>query len=285
MGIKIPFQLNLGEERIVRADWFPADASPLGTIIVLHGYKGFKDYGMFPAIGTGLSDQWDVITFNFSHNGVGESLTEFTELEKFARNTYSLEQEDLLALVKAVRGGTLPLGSGYDTRPMQWPIYLHGHSKGGGASLLFALDHPDLISGVISWNGTSSLQSLYSEAEKAAMMAEGRAYTMNARTKQQMPLDRVLLEDLERNKERFDLIGRIGSLRVPAVLIQGEKDGAHLMKGSARLVEAQPELRRHLVPDGDHRFNTVHPYEGDTKPFVEALRLTKLWLSDQTGEV
>lgn len=285
MTNKIPFELILGDDRIIRADWFPAEAASQGTVIVLHGYKGFKDYGMFPSIGAALSDHWDVITMNFSHNGVGESLTEFTELEKFARNTYSLEQEDLLELVEAVRGGALPIDGCAGAEPKPWPLYLLGHSKGGGGALLFALDHLELVSGVISWNGTSDLPALYTEAEKAAMLGEGRAYTVNARTKQQMPLDRVLLEDLDRNRERFDLIGRVGSLRVPAVLIQGEKDGANLLRGSAKLVEAQPQMSWHLVPDGDHRFNTVHPFEGETEPFREALRLTKLWLRDQSGEV
>lgn len=37
------------------------------------------------------SEHYDVITFNFSHNGVGENLLEFTELETFAVNTYSCE--------------------------------------------------------------------------------------------------------------------------------------------------------------------------------------------------
>jgi pimeloyl-ACP methyl ester carboxylesterase len=137
-----------------------------------------------------------------------------------------------------------------------------------------------LVDGVISWNGVADLD-LYSDAEKASMRSEGRAYTLNARTKQQMPLDAIILEDLEQNRERFDLVGRIGQLRVPAVLIQGEKDTDKLLKGSARLVAAQPNLGWHLVPEGDHRFNTVHPYEGASEAFREAIRLTRLWLEDQ----
>lgn len=276
----IAFELAPAEDRIIRGDWFPSRESSHGTVIVLHGYKGFKDYGMFPYIGRELSVQWDVITFNFSHNGVGAELTEFTELEKFARNTYALEQDDLLELVTAVRTGKLPLTS--DKQPLPWPIYLLGHSKGGGAALLFALDHPQLTAGVISWNGIADLD-LFSAEEKRLMQTEGRAYTVNARTKQQMPLDRVILDDLEQQRSRYDLLERIGTLQVPAVLIQGEKDGKRLLQGSARLTQAQPQLAWHLVPEGDHRFNTVHPYTGSTNAFLEAIRLTRLWLGDQIG--
>lgn len=273
----ISFTLTPDNNRTIRADWYVSKEEPLGTVIVMHGYKGFKDYGMFPRIGETLSGQWDVIVFNFSHNGIGEDLTEFTELEKFARNTYSLEQEDLLAVVQAVRTGNVPASG---RQPAAGPLFLLGHSKGGGGALLFALDHPDLVSGVISWNGVADLD-LFSPEEKSRMQAEGRAYTVNARTQQHMPLDRVILEDMERNKERFNLIARIGSLRVPAVLIQGERDSDRLLRGSARLTEAQPNLRWHLVPEGDHRFNTVHPYAGDSEAFREAVRLTLLWLGDQ----
>lgn len=270
------FQLRPSADRIIRADWYrPADASSRGTVLVAHGYKGFKNYGMFPRIGELLSEDYDVIVFNFSHNGIGEEMAEFTELEKFARNTCSLEQHDLLALVEAVAGGRLPTGDG--NQPETGRLFLLGHSKGGGGVLLFGLDHPELVDGIISWNGIASFD-LYSEEEKRMMREEGRAYTVNARTKQQMPLDRVVLEDLEANAERFDLVGRIRSLRIPAVLIQGERDGKHLLAGSSRLKEAKPELEWLMVPGGDHRFNTVHPYEGDTEAFLEAVRLTRKWL-------
>ncbi|WP_438446373.1 alpha/beta hydrolase family protein [Gorillibacterium sp. sgz5001074] len=276
MERKQAFRILLEGDRVIRGDWYGAE-EPRGTVIVCHGYKGFKDYGMFPRIGQLLSDRWDVVLLNFSLNGVGDSLVEFTELEQFARNTFSAEQEDLQQVVKAVREGRLPVESG--RQPANRPVFLLGHSKGGGGVLLFALDHPELVDGVISWNGISRLD-VYSDDEKKAMRETGRAYTRNARTGQDMPLDRVILEDMDANRERFDLIGRIPGLRVPAVLIQGEKDSAHHLKGSARLVEAQPKLHWHLVPEGDHRFNTVHPYAGDTDAFLEAIRLTALWLED-----
>lgn len=279
MAYYTSFQLQPAEDRIIRADWYrPTGGGSRGTVLVAHGYKGFKNYGMFPRIGELLSERYDVIVFNFSRNGVGASLTEFTELEKFACNTCSVEQEDLLELARAVTGGALPAPGG--VQPEAERIFLLGHSKGGGAALLFGLDHPELVNGVISWNGIADFD-LYSEEEKRLMRSSGRAYTVNARTKQHMPLDRIILEDLEANKERFHLIGRIGTLQIPAVLIQGEKDGQRLLAGSARLKEAQPALDWRQVPGGDHRFNTVHPYEGDTEAFLEAIRLTREWLDGQ----
>ena len=61
-------------------------------LIFVHGFKGFKDWGFGPYIGDYFAEKgFFVITFNFSHNGIGEGKTEFGELEKFAQNTFSLE--------------------------------------------------------------------------------------------------------------------------------------------------------------------------------------------------
>ncbi len=71
-------------------------------IVYVHGFKGFKDWGFVPYIGQFLVViGFFVLTFNFSYNGIGENATEFTELEKFAKNTFSREQRELSELIDA----------------------------------------------------------------------------------------------------------------------------------------------------------------------------------------
>ena len=99
-----PFELCIETDRVVRGDFFEAVSQPpRGTLIICHGYKGFKDWGMFPHVAQSLAEEVDVISINFSHNGVGPELLEFTELEKFARETYSRDLEDLHAVVNNIR--------------------------------------------------------------------------------------------------------------------------------------------------------------------------------------
>ena len=87
----ITFELPTDVDAIIRGDFFPAQQPAQGVIILAHGYKGFKDWGMFPYAAAQLSQTHHVLTFNFSHNGIGEYLEQFSELEKFAVNTYSRE--------------------------------------------------------------------------------------------------------------------------------------------------------------------------------------------------
>ncbi|WP_058301795.1 alpha/beta hydrolase family protein [Gorillibacterium timonense] len=271
----VPFEYKLTPNRILRGTVYPSRRETKGILVVCHGYKGFKDWGFFPYIGQKLSERYHVITFNFTHNGIGEDLLEFTELEKFAGNTYSREQEDLSVLIGAIRRGETPLG---DTGGLS--VYLLGHSRGAGDCLIYALDHPDEIAGVVSWNGVTNVD-LFSDKEKAEMKERGRTYILNGRTKQQMPLNREILDDLEANAERFNILGRISELQPPAVLIQGKDDGERLRKGSAALTQLRPDIPWLQVPGGNHTFGAVHPFQGTTAALEEAIRLTLGWLKEQ----
>lgn len=267
----IPFQLSVEQNRTIRGDFFPARSEAQGTLIICHGYKGFKDWGFFPYLGERLSEDINVVTFNFSHNGVGGNPLEFTELEKFAHNTYSRELEDLRLLVTQLKNGNLlPDRSEAVFSP---PLFLLGHSRGGGVSLIYAFDHPEDVAGVVNWNGITNVD-LFSEEEKEAMRKHGRAYVLNARTQQQMPLDVEIIQDIEKNHERFNIIKRAKTANTPITLIQGTEDFARLRAGSAKLKEGNPAISWISVPGGDHTFGARHPFQGTTEPLEEAIKQT-----------
>uniref|UniRef100_A0A4Y8PT43 AB hydrolase-1 domain-containing protein n=2 Tax=Paenibacillus athensensis TaxID=1967502 RepID=A0A4Y8PT43_9BACL len=331
---KQPFRLTLGADRVIRGDYYRSAAgSGRGTLVLCHGYKGFKDWGMFPHVAAELAELLDVVAINFSHNGVGDNLLDFTELDKFAQATYSRDLEDLAAVSGAVRSGRLlaaanaasaagmvvaeldassseageqdagareereagtagaaeathiagPAGAAETAGAgAARKLVLLGHSRGGGTSLVYALDHPEQVAGVISWNGITDLD-LLTDADKAAMRSAGRSYTANARTKQMMPLDLAILQDLEQHRERYDLPGRIAAIRCPVYLIQGTEDGDRRLSGSALLQQRNPAVQWELVQGGNHTFGAVHPYAGETEELREAIAKTKLALRDILG--
>ncbi|AWB46788.1 alpha/beta hydrolase [Paenibacillus sp. CAA11] len=240
---------------------FSAVHPPKSLIIIAHGYKGFKDWGMFPYAAGALSVHHEVITFNFSHNGIGEDPMQFTELDKFARNTYDQEQKDLSALIKYIH---------QDPNLHKLPLFLIGHSRGAGTCLVYALDHPDHIAGVLSWNGVANLD-LFTPEQKQQMREQGRSYVLNGRTGQQMPLDVVILEDLEQQRERYDIVSRLSKSTFPAILIQGTADSSRLREGSAHITKARPDIAWVQIEEGSHTFNTVHPFTGTTPQLEAAL--------------
>lgn len=271
----IPFQVAVDEERIIRADFFPCQEKSRGLLVICHGFKGFKDWGFFPHVAQELSALVDVITFNFTNNGVGEDLTTFSELDRFAKNTYSSELEDLHTLIQRIKEQKI---EALPHRLSTAPLFLLGHSRGGGVSLIYALDHSTEIKAVMSWNGITNVD-LFSTELKEEMRLKGRAYLPNARTKQQMPLDKIILDDMEQHHERFNIIERISEATFPIILIQGTNDSPHLREGSAKIVDKNPAIEWIQIPDGNHTFGAVHPYQGMTKPLQEALTQTKEYLS------
>ncbi|WP_150272009.1 alpha/beta fold hydrolase [Paenibacillus tepidiphilus] len=268
------FQLPAGEDAVLRCSHFPASSPAKSLIVIAHGFKGFKDWGMFPYVAGALSREHEVITFNFSHGGIGEDPEQFTELDKFARNTASRSLKDLEILLSYLsqhpKFGALP-------------VFLLGHSLGGGLSLLYALEHPEEIAGVISWNGVTSLD-LLSEEQKRELRGTGRSHVLNSRTGQQMPLDLVLLQDLERNARRYDLPSRMEQAAFPAVLIQGSEDGAHLREGSRQLTALRPDIAWVQIPGGNHTFGTVHPFAGTTPQLEQAIAATQEFITQVLAE-
>jgi len=89
---------------------FVADGTAKPAVVFCHGFKGFKDWGPFPEWGRRLANAGFVsVHFNFSYNGVPrDTPTEFTELDKFADNTFTRELDDLRAVLDAVANEDLP---------------------------------------------------------------------------------------------------------------------------------------------------------------------------------
>ena len=101
------FVLNTKNSEIIRITSYGYEnLETAPCLIFVHGFKGFKDWGFWPYSGNYFAGKgFFVLSFNFSHNGIGKNLTEFTEHDKFADNTFSLELEELNEIIDALLDG------------------------------------------------------------------------------------------------------------------------------------------------------------------------------------
>lgn len=253
----------------IRADIrVPEGPPPVSAVVIVHGFKGFKDWGFFPHVAHLLAgDGHATVSLNFSLNGIGEHPEEFTELDAFGRNTLSRELDELLLVLEALREpGILPL-------PPQ-RIGLLGHSRGGGDAILAA--EAAGVDALVTWSAVATFDR-WSEATKAEWRERGRMFVLNGRTGQQMPLDLALLEDWESNRDRLDIQGAASRLEVPWLIVHGEADEA-VSAGDARILAragAEAGARLHLVEGAGHTFGAGHPFQGETPHLAEALRVTR----------
>lgn len=265
------FVLDVGkEDRLIHGViHLPDHRGPHPVIVICHGFKGFRKWGFFPYTAETLAaSDLAVITFNFSMNGVGEDGEAFTELHKFARNTYSREQEDLHVLFQQLNDGNVPFSEELDMKQTA----LLGHSRGGANSLLFAMDHPT-IRGVALWNSVSRVD-FFSDDLKQDILAKGTGTILNARTGQEMPISREVLDDIEANKKRFDLLGRLSEYKQPILILQAAQDPAVSVQTAKSIDQRAPRSQLHIIQEAGHTFNATHPFQESTPQLDEALQKT-----------
>lgn len=266
-AFSIPVESDLTLRGDIHTDEAAGGNQPL--LLFCHGFKGFKDWGSFPFVADSLAKRGiTTIRFNFTCNGVGESLTEFDELEKFGRNTYAREVADLTVLTEWIVSGKLPLPDYVDTGR----LFVLGHSKGGGDAILFGAGNP-LVAGIISWNGIANV-NLFDEKLRHQIEENGVGYIPNARTGQEMPITRVVIDDVDQNRDGYDLIDKVSRMEQPLCIIQGREDFARLVKGSERLHHAAKNAELHWIEGGDHTFQARHPFQGSTAQLEEAIEQT-----------
>ena len=217
----------------------PADAP---AVLVAHGFKGFKDWGMFPWICERVAEAGlRAIRFDFSHNGVEEH--DFDRLDLFLLDTPTRHQEDLCALAAAVPG----------------PLGLLGHSRGGGDVILFAASEPRVRCVATLASVSSTVLGL--PDQERTLREKGYYPIPNARTKQLMPVARHAFED----GRRYDLAEEASRLGVPLLLVHGDADESVPVAAQTRLREAQPAADVLTIQDAGHTFGAVHPFAGPTR--------------------
>ena len=238
-------------------------------IIITNGFKGFKDWGFFPyAAEYFASHRYFVITFNFSHNGIGANKFEFTELDKFANNTFTLEIEELKEIIKAYT-------QNYFGKVNDPKIGILGHSRGGAISLLTGKDL-NSISCIATWASVSNLDR-YSERQKDEWLKKGYFAVMNMRTKQEMRLNVSLLNDLEENiNNRLNISKAAANLKVPLLIAHGKEDLAVKYHEAEKIFELSDKSKTelYLIENTGHTFGCVHPFDGTNEKFDKLLNKT-----------
>ncbi len=238
-------------------------------IIFVHGFKGFKDWGFVPYTAEHLANKgFFVVTFNFSHNGVDDN-GEFTEPDKFAENTFSLEIEELDEIISAYKNGFF--GVIEDNN-----IGLLGHSRGGGVSIITASENKNIV-GLVTWSSVAKFDR-YTERQKSEWREKGIFEVLNSRTKQVMKLNLSLLEDIEENKYgRLNILNAAGKLSKRFLLVHGEQDLTVPIKEAEMIYDGSDNSLTEFIkiPGAGHTFDIKHPFEGSNHKFDKVLKETE----------
>lgn len=269
------FQLPVDEDRNLHGLLHTCPRpGPRPTIVVCHGFKGFMEWGFFPALTELLTGRgFTVVQFNFSGSGMRPGDERVTDLDAFRTATFRQDLDDLLSLLAAlgdsIGRGVIDLGR----------LGLFGHSRGGGTSIL-AAGHPewaDRLAALVTWSAVSTFDRM-DDAEKLLWRQRGEVTIVNARTGQEMALDRVILDDLEAHREELDILAAASRRDAPWLLIHGDDDETVPVAEARTLAEYAAGVGCLLeIPGAGHTFAATHPFAGPTPHLIEALNATQSW--------
>lgn len=253
----------------IRGDLRVAEgAKPTTAVVLVHGFKGFRNWGAWPSLMRELALAGHAaVSFDFSRNGIGAD-GEFSALDLFRENTHTREVDELRAVIGALAAGRL---GGRKTGR----IGVVGHSRGGGAAVIAAAEDAR-IDALVTLAAIADIPSRWTEEHAAAWRRGEDVRVENARTKQQMPIGPDYWVDLQQNRERLDIAAAAARVAQPWLIVHGDGDTSVPVDDAHALFAAAGEnAELMLVKGADHVFGVKHPYEGpsdDLRTVAEAIQ-------------
>ncbi len=233
------------------------------VVIFSHGYRGFKDWGPFDLIAKKFAENGFVyVKFSFSHNGTTiEHPLDFADLEAFGNDNISIELDDLCVVLDWVLSGNFAAAAS-EVNTNQ--VYLLGHSRGGGISILKAREDRR-IKKLCTWASLNEVGKYWTAEQWQQIRRDGVIYLPNKRTNQMMPIRLQMYEDYEANKERLYIPDAVKQLQIPFLIVHGTDDETVPVADAIEMHRWNKQSRLFLVEHGNHNFGGRHPW---TEPIL-----------------
>ncbi len=259
------FTLTGADGAPIRGDLYLPQAERPPLIVVIHGFKGFKDWGFLPWLGKHLAQSGlAAACINLSHCGIGTNPETFERLDLFERDTWSKRLFDIRQVLEAAQHGLLTDKS----EPNPARLGILGHSMGGGAALLTAAKDARVRS-IATLAGVARANRIPDDIAREQLAALGHVAIENARTRQIMRIGREFFEEVWAHPEAFDILAAARTVDAPWLIVHGADDETVPLTEAHELLEAANngphtgENVRMLTLDGTgHTFEAAHPFTG-----------------------
>tara|TARA_R110002073_G_scaffold118918_5_gene259165 strand:- start:84161 stop:84991 length:831 start_codon:yes stop_codon:yes gene_type:complete len=247
-----PFTLKNSHNLDLLGDTHIPAATPSACVIVLHGLKGYKDYGFIPILSHDLCDAGMLVhRFNTSTSGMTNETDRFAREDLFSLDTWNRQVEDIVRVVQAITNGELK-GNGL-------PIFIIGHSRGGASALLAAGRHRRELNlaGVITINSVDRCLRM-SETDQSQLLDRGYIVTPSARTKQDLRINSTWLSEQLDDPDGHDVLLQASKITCPVCVIHGEQDQA-VDLSAGRAIAKACKTDAIFLDSGNHVLNMPNP--------------------------
>lgn len=273
-----PFELVGSGGAPIRGDaWLPDHAAGRAAVVVgIHGFKGFRRWGFWPAVAASLNEAGlGFVGFDMSGNGVGPGGLEFDEEDAFEANTWAREEEDLGVVLAALREGRLPGADRVDASRLA----LLGHSRGGGLAVVRAA-RDAAVRAVVALAPIATIRR-FDEETLALGRTRGFIPIVNTRTGQTLRFGAAAVAEIDARTDLHDIATTYAArLAAPLLVVHGEADASVPDTEGRALVAAAPRGRYVGIAGADHVLGCRHPWAGTTPAFERFLTETRSFLGE-----
>ncbi|MEM6671222.1 MAG: alpha/beta fold hydrolase [Planctomycetota bacterium] len=232
----------------LRIDRWAEDDGPCPVVLLVHGFKGFMDWGFFPYVSHRFAAAGFVaVSVNTSGCGIGDDPFTLDDDEAFRRDSYTRELQDIARARAFARA--------LDDVDADREI-LFGHSRGGGMALISASEAPP--SAVVTWSAIDDVDR-FGEDVKQRWRDDGELCVPNARTGQVHRMGLATLDDIETNRDRLDILAAASRLDVPLLALHGTADATVEPEAVHRIAERARAGEAFLIDGADHAMGAGHP--------------------------
>ncbi|MBU3699378.1 MAG: alpha/beta hydrolase [Candidatus Kapabacteria bacterium] len=243
-------------------------------VVILHGHKGFRNYGFLPWIAQGVAAS-DMIAIRmcFSLNGMDNTSWLVQRPDDFASNTLTCEVDDVHDLLQQIQ-----THDEFSALRACWNgrLAIVGHSRGGGIAQVAGREIVESGSEFAKWLTVIGLNSVgnwtrWTPRQAAAWRQAGHVEVNNQRTGQTVRIDSSFLDDVENNEARLSLTAAVQRLDRQMLFIHAAQDLTVPIAEVQTLASHAPGGANLVVIDNTtHTFGMTHPVERITSGFLDA---------------
>lgn len=267
-----PFEIEGADGGPLRGDLYAAETNEPRAVLLCHGFRGYKDWGFIPLLASTIASQGtSVAAFNMSGSGVATPDGAFTERERFRKNTYASELDD-------IDRAAMWLRRRLDARESGFSLGLIGHSRGGAMALLHAASHPEVRT-VVSLAAPSRI-GVWPEAAFVAWRDRRPHIVRDFRTRAELPLGPEIYDDIQRNGARYDLRRAAASLTIPYLVVQGDRDRSVPLEEGRTLASWGPSGTTELaiIQGAGHSFQAGDKIRRTPPQLLEMIERVSAWV-------
>lgn len=266
------FNIKTKEGNPIEAEIFylnnPTNSLPV--LIIVHGFTGFKNWGFLPFLAKKLAhNNFAVITFNFSHDGISKNRDWVDYPELFENNTISLEIHDLDILITSIRNG-LVLPESIQSLLDLDKFLLIGQSLGGAISLIYTAKFGNIDKLVML--GSIGTLFRYTKRQMNEWKKRGFLEFNNSRTGQTLRISYKYIEDLYANDYRLEKY--LSQIKIPVLYLHGSEDYTVPLSEIKELIikSENPLIILKVIENTGHTFGIEHPFSHPTKALREVIK-------------